>query len=56
MIPVFLQAGYRVVALDNIGFGRSDKLTDPNSYSHDLHVETIRLVVHSLDLKVRRER
>ncbi|KAK4326856.1 hypothetical protein Pmani_002656 [Petrolisthes manimaculis] len=51
MIPVFVQAQYRVVALDNIGFGRSDKLTDPASYSHDLHVETVRLVVQSLDLK-----
>lgn len=51
MIPVFLAAGHRIVALDHVGFGRSDKLTDPDAYSHDLHVSTVELVVRSLDLQ-----
>ncbi|KAG7175213.1 haloalkane dehalogenase-like [Homarus americanus] len=51
MIPVFLAAGYRVVAVDQIGFGRSDKLTDPNDYSHTLQTSTVELVVSSLNLQ-----
>ncbi|XP_069162583.1 haloalkane dehalogenase-like [Procambarus clarkii] len=51
MIPVFLAAGFRVVALDQVGFGRSDKLTDPNAYFHDLQVAAVALVVRSLDLQ-----
>ena len=27
LIPVFAEAGYRAIAVDQIGFGRSDKLT-----------------------------
>jgi len=33
LIPVFAEAGLRAVAVDNIGFGRSDKLTSPAHYS-----------------------
>ncbi|XP_068245432.1 haloalkane dehalogenase-like [Palaemon carinicauda] len=51
MIPVFLKAGYRVVAVDNIGFGRSDKLTDPDLYTHELHVKTVAGLVRALDLQ-----
>lgn len=35
MIPVLLRAGYRVVAPDYIGFGRSDKLALEDDYSFD---------------------
>ena len=34
MIPVFLAAGYRVIAPDLIGFGRSDKPSDRAAYSY----------------------
>lgn len=54
MVPGLLSAGYRVVALDQIGFGRSDKLTDPKAYSHELHVATVLLLLDKLDLKVSR--
>ncbi|MEM6617856.1 MAG: haloalkane dehalogenase [Pseudomonadota bacterium] len=37
MIPVFLGAGYRVVAPDWLGFGRSDKPTDDAVYGFDWH-------------------
>lgn len=38
MIPVFLDAGYRVIAPDLIGFGRSDKPADRNAYTYSKHV------------------
>ncbi|XP_037783592.1 LOW QUALITY PROTEIN: haloalkane dehalogenase-like [Penaeus monodon] len=50
-IPTLLAAGYRVVAIDHIGFGRSDKLTDPEAYTHELHVATVVNAVQDLDLK-----
>lgn len=51
MVPSFLNAGYRVVMIDFIGFGRSDKLTAVDAYSHDLHVGTLMGLVQTLDLK-----
>ena len=38
MIPVLLQAGYRVVAPDLVGFGRSDKPAHKADYSYLNHV------------------
>lgn len=52
VVPGLLDAGYRVVALDQIGFGRSDKLTNIEAYSHELHVATVLLLLEKLDLKV----
>lgn len=51
MVPLLLKAGYRVVMIDFIGFGRSDKLTAINAYTHDLHVDTLMGLVQTLDLK-----
>lgn len=34
MIPPLVEAGYRCVAPDLIGFGRSDKPTDPGAYTY----------------------
>jgi haloalkane dehalogenase len=34
MIPVFVDAGYRVLAPDLIGFGRSDKPADHQAYTY----------------------
>ncbi len=39
MIPVLLAAGYRVLAPDLIGFGRSDKPTKKSDYSYLKHVQ-----------------
>lgn len=38
MIPPLARAGYRVLAPDLIGFGKSDKPTDPRDYSYAKHV------------------
>ncbi|MEM9017778.1 MAG: alpha/beta fold hydrolase, partial [Verrucomicrobiota bacterium] len=37
MIPVFVEAGVRVVAPDLIGFGRSDKPVDEDVYTFHFH-------------------
>ena len=37
MLPVFVEAGHRVVAPDLIGFGRSDKPVDDALYTFDFH-------------------
>jgi haloalkane dehalogenase len=42
MIPAFAANGYRVVAPDLIGFGRSDKPADRNDYTYERHVEWMR--------------
>ena len=39
MIPIFTAAGFRVVAPDLVGFGRSDKPADRNDYSYSKHVQ-----------------
>lgn len=51
MIPVFAKAGLRAIAVDNIGFGRSDKPTHPAHYSFENHIEWMRELVVSLDLR-----
>jgi haloalkane dehalogenase len=38
MIPIFLEAGYRVIAPDLIGFGRSDKPANRTDYTYQKHV------------------
>ena len=39
MIPVFTGAGFRAVAPDLVGFGRSDKPTDLDDYTYQRHVD-----------------
>lgn len=51
MIPVFVRAGYRVIAPDMIGFGKSDKVTEPSWYTLDAHVGMLRGLVERLDLR-----
>lgn len=50
MIPLFAAAGYRVVAPDFFGFGRSDKPADPATYTFDFHRESLLALVQALDL------
>ncbi|MEM6486307.1 MAG: haloalkane dehalogenase [Pseudomonadota bacterium] len=38
MLPVLVNAGFRVIAADHIGMGRSDKPTDPRVHSCDQQV------------------
>lgn len=51
MIPVFADAGFRVVVPDLVGFGRSDKPADIADYTYVRHVEWMRSVLFdTLDL------
>ncbi|RDC60063.1 Haloalkane dehalogenase [Alteripontixanthobacter maritimus] len=50
MIGPVVDAGYRVVAPDLIGFGRSDKPTDQAAYSYAGHVAWMREWVEAMDL------
>jgi haloalkane dehalogenase len=49
MAPL-VEAGWRCVAVDHVGFGRSDKVTDPSWYTISRHVENLRSVIEHLDL------
>lgn len=49
MIPSLAEEG-RVVVPDFIGFGRSDKFTDPEEYSFELHYESLVTFLETLDL------
>src|SRR5258705_1258090 len=42
MIPVLADAGLRAMALDLVGFGRSDKPTSRDDYTYQAHVEWTR--------------
>ncbi len=50
MLPPLLAAGYRCIAPDHVGFGRSDKPIDDDWYVIERHVERIRHLIESLDL------
>ena len=51
MIPILVEAGFRVVVPDWVGFGRSDKPTEKEDHTYAKHVKWITKVVTSLDLK-----
>ena len=51
MMPALIEAGHRVIVPDLIGFGKSDKFVDKTNYSYVHHIETIKYLVHSLDLR-----
>jgi pimeloyl-ACP methyl ester carboxylesterase len=51
MVPVFTQAGLRVVAPDLIGFGRSDKPADEAWHGFDVHRQMLLDLVEELDLR-----
>ena len=50
MIPVLADAGYRVIAMDHLGFGRSDKPVDISSYSYLGHYDRVVRFIELLDL------
>ena len=51
MIPVFAAAGYRVVAPDLYGFGRSDKPVDDAVYTFSFHRGMLMRFIEALDLR-----
>lgn len=50
MIPPLVAAGYRVIAPDLIGFGRSDKPTDRANYTYANHVAWVKSFMERLGL------
>jgi haloalkane dehalogenase len=50
MIPLFVDAGCRVIAPDMIGFGKSDKPTDRENYTYANHVAWVKALIEDLDL------
>ena len=51
MIPVLANAGYRVIAMDHLGMGRSDKPIDIESYSYLGHNDRLLRFIEALDLR-----
>jgi tRNA(adenine34) deaminase len=51
MIPVFLDAGHRVVAPDMIGFGKSDKPKRTDAHTFEWHRRVLLEFVERLDLR-----
>ncbi|TGM03644.1 alpha/beta fold hydrolase [Leptospira barantonii] len=51
MIPPLANAGYRTIAPDLIGFGKSDKPNDPTFFTYQTHVDWLTGFVENLDLK-----
>ncbi|RNL80142.1 haloalkane dehalogenase [Nocardioides marmorisolisilvae] len=51
MIPVFAEAGYRAVAPDLIGFGKSDKPTKISDYSYQQHMDWMTAWLEAIDLR-----
>lgn len=51
MIPVFLEAGGRVIAPDLFGFGRSDKLKRQEDYSYSFHRNALLALLERLNLR-----
>jgi len=51
MIPVFVEAGARVIAPDFFGFGKSDKPAADETYTYDFHRGMLASLVAALDLK-----
>ena len=50
MIPPIADAGYRVIAPDLIGFGKSDKPTQKSAYSYAGHVDWMTQFINQLGL------
>lgn len=51
VIPPVVDAGYRCIAPDHAGYGRSDKPLDPAWYSAERHIELTGSILDELDLR-----
>lgn len=51
IIPRLVEAGYRCIAPDHVGFGRSDKVVEDAWYVTERHVECLSHVIRRLDLR-----
>ncbi len=51
MIPLLTDAGYRVIAPDNVGFGKSDKPVNWSDHSYQMHVDVMAGFVDAIELE-----
>ena len=51
MIPLLVAEGFRVIAPDYIGFGRSDKLPAEEDYSFQRHIDWLKSLIDQLELQ-----
>ncbi|MEM9301716.1 MAG: haloalkane dehalogenase [Pseudomonadota bacterium] len=51
MIPVLAEGGYRVIAMDHLGMGRSDKPIDVDAYSYLGHSDRLERFIDALALR-----
>jgi len=51
MIPLLSEAGYRVIAPDNVGFGKSDKPVDWSSHTYQMHVDVMSGFVDAVEIE-----
>jgi len=51
MIPLLTEAGYRVIAPDLVGFGKSDKPLKQSDHSYQMHVDVMTEFAKQVDLK-----
>jgi haloalkane dehalogenase len=51
MIPALVEEGHRVIAMDHIGFGRSDKPIDPDYYTYLGHTGRLETFIQELELE-----
>lgn len=51
MIPILTKAGYRCIAPDLVGFGKSDKPTSVDDYTYARHVEWVRQLITNIGLR-----
>jgi len=51
MIPTLVDAGHRVIAMDHIGLGRSDKPTDVDFYTYLGHIDRLEKFIEDLQLR-----
>ena len=50
MIPLLSNAGYRVIAPDNVGFGKSDKPINQDAHSYQMHIDVMSQFIEKLNL------
>lgn len=51
MIPLLTAQGYRVIAPDLVGFGKSDKPTKKSDHSYQMHIDVMSEFARQLDLR-----
>ena len=51
MIPALVKAGHRVIAMDHVGLGRSDKPVEVSYYSYLGHAERLKRFIQALKLQ-----